>query len=119
MQHTITNLSTGSHIDSKLGGYGYSSDEVGYHWLQFDDSKQHSDTGIAFKKYQSDIFVDLALQRKDVPAALRPPPDEAFTPHPLFIENGWERVTILTPESPLVGRTSRRLTGTLGSTAAF
>jgi len=84
------------HIDSKLGGYGYSSDEVGYHWLQFDDSKQHSDTGVAFKKYQSDIFVDLALQRKDVPAALRPPPDEAFTPHPLFIENGWERVTILT-----------------------
>ena len=23
------------HIDSKLGGYGYSSDEVGYHWLQY------------------------------------------------------------------------------------
>ena len=33
------------YIDSKLGGYGYSSDEVGYHWLQFDDSKQRSDTG--------------------------------------------------------------------------
>ena len=82
-------------IDSKLGGYGYSSDEVEYHCLQFDDSKQHSGTGIAFKKYQSDIFVDLALQRKDVPAALRSPLDEAFAPHPLFIENGWERATIL------------------------
>ena len=83
------------------------------------DSKQHSDTGIAFKKYQSDVFVDLALQRKDVPAALRPPPDEAFTPHPLFIENGWEQVTILTSKPTGVGRTSRRLTGTLGSTTAF
>ena len=62
-------------VDKKLGGYGYSSDEVGYHWLQHVDSKQHSDTGIAFKKYQSGTFVDIALQRKDVPASERPPPE--------------------------------------------
>ena len=83
------------HIDKKLGGYGYSSEEVGYHWLQHDESREHSDTGIAFKKFQSDTFVDIALQRKDVPASERPPPDVAFTPHPLFVENGWEKVTIL------------------------
>ena len=83
------------HIDKKLGGHGYSSEEVGYHWLRHDESRQHSGTGIAFKKYQSDTFVDLALQRKDVPAEQRPPPTTAFVPHPLFIENGWEKVTIL------------------------
>ena len=83
------------HINKKLGGHEYSSEEVGYHWLQHDESLQHSDTDIAFKKYQSDTFVDLALQRKDVPAAKRPSPTTAFVPHPLFIENGWEKVTIL------------------------
>ena len=62
-------------VDKKLGGYGYSSDEVGYHWLQHVDSKQHSDTGIEFKKYQPGTLVDIALQRKDVPASERPPPD--------------------------------------------
>ena len=102
------------HIDPKLGGFGcellllvflhardactywhlyhtrarrYSADDNGYHWLQLDVSKQHSSTGAAFKKYQQDFFLDVALSPSDLPADKRPPLGTRFTPCPLLIEN--------------------------------
>ena len=83
------------HVDKKLGGYGYSQLTDGYHCLTFDESKALSPTGVAFKKYQQDNFVDIALQRKDLPPDLRPEDDDDFTMCPMIVENGWEAATIL------------------------
>ena len=83
------------HVDKKLGGYGYSQLTDGYHCLTFDESKALSPTGVAFKKYQQDNFVDIALQRKDLPPDLRPEDDADFTMCPMIVENGWEAATIL------------------------
>ena len=58
-------------VDKKLGGYGYSADTDGYHCLQFDDSKTVSATGVAFKKYQQNHYVDVALQRCSEKTCLR------------------------------------------------
>ena len=82
-------------IDKKLGGYGYSHLTEGYHCLQFDDAKEVSETGVAFKKYQQDNFVDVALQRKDLPPADRPLDDSHFEMCPMVVENGWEKATVL------------------------
>jgi hypothetical protein len=76
-----------SHIDPKLGGYGYSHMTEGYHCLTFDESKSISETGVAFKKYQHGFYVDVALQRKDLPVAKRPVQDADFEMCPVVVEN--------------------------------
>ena len=83
------------HIDKKLGGYGYSHMTDGYHCLTFDESKSISPTGVAFKKYQQDFYVDVALQRKDLPVDKRPVEDAEFEMCPMIVENHWEPATIL------------------------
>ena len=38
------------------------------------------ETGAAFRKYQSDVFVDVALCVEDLPVALRPESADGFRP---------------------------------------
>ena len=72
----------------------YSADTDGYHWLQFDRSKSSSATGIAFKKYQQDVFLDVALDIRDLPADKRPENPADFRMCPMMIENGHERTRL-------------------------
>ena len=79
-----------SHIDPKLGGYGYSHMTEGYHCLTFGESKSISETGVVLKKYQQDFYVDVASKRKDLPAAKRPVQDADFEMCPMVVEDHWE-----------------------------
>ena len=50
---------------------------------------------MAFKKYQQDFYVDVALQRKDLPVDKRPVEDAEFEMCPMIVEHHWEPATIL------------------------
>ena len=67
------------HVNSELGGFGYSETESGSHWLKLSDSMfpQH---GAAFKKWQSETYVDVAISRDDLEPAQRPAVNQKFLP---------------------------------------
>ena len=57
--------------------HAYSHKTDGYHQLKLSPEFEF---GAAFRKYQSDVFTDVALCVQDLPSRLRPPDDEAFRP---------------------------------------
>ena len=67
------------HVNSELAGFGYSETESGSHWLKLSDSMfpQH---GAAFKKWQSETYVDVAISRDDLEPAQRPAVNQKFLP---------------------------------------
>ena len=82
------------HINVDLGGFGYSEDQQGYHWLKLPDAMfpQH---GAAFKRWQSETKVDVAIAREDLPASMRPAPNARFLPTLMMVSEPFRPAQIL------------------------
>ena len=79
---------THTHNTHSDTSHRYSDKTDGYHWFQLDASKSKSATGLAFKKYQQDAFLDVALDIRDLPAHNRPADPADFKMCPMVVENG-------------------------------
>ena len=65
----------------------YSDKTTGYHQLKLSRAAS-PETGAAFKRYQSDLFVDVALCVEDLPSKLRPDSVDDFKMRAFGVNNG-------------------------------
>ena len=82
------------HLNSDLAGFGYSETESGSHWLKLSDS-MFAGHGAAFKKWQSETYVDVAISREDLEPADRPPVNQKFLPVLVLVTSPFRPAKIL------------------------
>jgi hypothetical protein len=86
------------HIDPKLSNFSYSPHDTGYHVLSFRPLSAEYPTGVAFKKYQQDMFVSVAISKDQLPeaVALALPDDAIFRPQAIHVESQYHHAVVLT-----------------------
>jgi hypothetical protein len=82
------------HINIDLHGFGYSDVQQGYHWLKL-SSSMFPEHGAAFKRWQSETKVDVAISRDDLPAMLRPLPTARFLPTLMMVSEPFRPAQLL------------------------
>ena len=68
--------------------------QQGYHWLKL-SSSMFPEHGAAFKRWQSETKVDVAISRDDLPAMLRPLPTARFLPTLMMVPEPFRPAQLL------------------------